>query len=369
MDSGPRRPAFSELQYTDFTGFYRYCSKIVRAAGSAGQGDRQREMSTRRRLGTALLIIIAAGAASVLLSSCEPYLPVNPKYSYSSFTLELGEPISSEIDEYVDLSEMSEEDVSFVRANTKLLLDGENIEDAGTAMPGDHTLTIQYCGRQYRQYSFTVIDRVAPVFTKNKNLYTFAGLPIDEKKLDSMFKAEDNSGEVKITLKKPDIDYDTAGDYKVTAVAADPSGNETTEVAYVKVQKPEYGAKGTYVFVSIANQHLTYFVKSKPVMDCPVVTGNIYGHSTPSGTFTLNYKSRNITLKGTEDNGDEYESFVSYWMAFIGSSYGLHDATWRSNFGGNIYQGGGSHGCVNMPYKSAAELYEMIEPGCPVLVY
>jgi lipoprotein-anchoring transpeptidase ErfK/SrfK len=56
-------------------------------------------------------------------------------------------------------------------------------------------------------------------------------------------------------------------------------------------------------------------------------------------------------------------------MAFIGSSYGMHDATWRTNFGGNIYQSGGSHGCVNMPYESAARLYEIIEPGTPVLIY
>ena len=114
---------------------------------------------------------------------------------------------------------------------------------------------------------------------------------------------------------------------------------------------------------------LTYFVDGRPVLDCPVVTGRVYGHSTPKGTYTLNYKSRNLTLKGREDNGDEYSSFVNYWMAFIGSSYGLHDATWRTNFGGDIYKSGGSHGCVNMPYKSAAQLYEIIEPGTPILIY
>jgi lipoprotein-anchoring transpeptidase ErfK/SrfK len=149
----------------------------------------------------------------------------------------------------------------------------------------------------------------------------------------------------------------------------DSSGNKATAEAYVKVQKPEYGALGTYVYVSIPKQHLTYFVDGKAKMDCPVVTGNAGNHGTPRGTFRLVYKSRNQVLRGTEDNGDEYQSFVSYWMPFIGSSYGLHDASWRSEFGGNIYQGGGSHGCVNMPPSSAAQLYEMIEPGTPVLIY
>ena len=326
-------------------------------------------LNKRRRLTTELLLILTAAAMCLLLSSCNPYLPVNPKYSYSSFTLELGEPISPDIGEYVDLTEMSAEDAAFVRDNTELLLDGVNIREAGVAMPGDHKLTIRYCGHQYRQYSFTVTDSVPPVFTKAEGLYTFEGLPIDEKLMDTMFEAEDNSGEVKLEVSKPDLNFDKAGDYIVTAVATDSSGNKTTAEASVKVQKPEYGAIGTYVFVSIPKQHLTYFVDGKAVMDCPVVTGNIYGHSTPSGTFRLNYKSRNLTLRGTEDNGDEYESFVNYWMAFIGSSYGLHDATWRTNFGGEIYKGGGSHGCVNMPYDSAAKLYKMIEPGTPVLIY
>ena len=308
-------------------------------------------------------------ALCLLLTSCKPYLPVNPKYSYSSFTMELGDPLPAELGEYVDLSEMSEEDLAFVTENTELLLDGVDIKEAGTAMPGEHKLTIRYCGHQYRQYSFTVTDRVPPEFTKSKTLYTFAGIPLDEKKIDKMFAAEDNSGQVEIKIDKPKIDYDKAGDYVVKATATDSSGNTATAEATVKVQKPEYGAVGTYVFVSISKQHLTYFKDSKAVMDCPVVTGNTNGHSTPKGTFRLNNKARNIVLKGTEDNGDEYESFVSYWMPFLGASYGMHDATWRSTFGGNIYQGGGSHGCVNMPKASAAKLYKMIEVGTPVLIY
>ena len=56
-------------------------------------------------------------------------------------------------------------------------------------------------------------------------------------------------------------------------------------------------------------------------------------------------------------------------MAFIGSSYGLHDATWRTNFGGDIYKGAGSHGCINMPYASAAKLYDLIDAGTLVMIY
>ena len=326
-------------------------------------------MRTAKGIAVRLSVIIFAAAACLLLCSCDPILPLNQKYAYSSFDLELGEPISSDIAEYVDMSEMSAEDASFVRQNTEILYDGRDINESDLAAPGGHTLTINYKGHQYRRYTIEITDSVPPVFTKNKSLYTFPGISINEAEYDSMFEATDNSGSVDIKVDMPEVDFNKAGDYKVSATATDSSGNKTTAQASIVVQEPAYGAMGTYVFVSISDQHLTYFVDGRPVLDCPVVTGRVYGHSTPKGTYTLNYKSRNLTLKGREDNGDEYSSFVNYWMAFIGSSYGLHDATWRTNFGGDIYKSGGSHGCVNMPYKSAAQLYEIIEPGTPILIY
>ena len=323
-----------------------------------------------KRLIQLTAIIILAAAACLLLCSCDPILSLNQKYAYSSFVLELGEPISGDIAEYVDMDALSAEDAKFVREHTKILYDGRDIKDSDLAETGNHTLTIMYNGHQYREYYIEIVDHDPPVFTKTESLYTFEGLPLEEEKFDELFEAEDNSGYCKIEIDKPEIDWNTAGEYKITATATDASGNKASAEAVINVQAPEYGAMGTYVFVSIPDQHLTYFVDGKPVMDCPVVTGNtLAGHSTPRGTYTLNYKSRNIVLKGREDNGDEYQSFVSYWMAFIGSSYGLHDATWRSNFGGDIYQTSGSHGCVNMPYESAKELYGLIDAGTLVLIY
>ena len=64
-----------------------------------------------------------------------------------------------------------------------------------------------------------------------------------------------------------------------------------------------------------------------------------------------------------------YESFVSYWMCFLGHGYGLHDASWRSNFGGDIYKYSGSHGCVNLPTNKAPELYNLISVGTVVIIH
>lgn len=55
-------------------------------------------------------------------------------------------------------------------------------------------------------------------------------------------------------------------------------------------------------------------------------------------------------------------------MPFYGN-VGIHDATWRSSFGGNIYKTDGSHGCVNAPLYLAKTIYANIESGTPVICY
>ena len=56
-------------------------------------------------------------------------------------------------------------------------------------------------------------------------------------------------------------------------------------------------------------------------------------------------------------------------MCFLGNGYGLHDATWRSSFGGDIYKYSGSHGCVNLPPSKAGELYDLISVGTIVIIH
>ena len=55
-------------------------------------------------------------------------------------------------------------------------------------------------------------------------------------------------------------------------------------------------------------------------------------------------------------------------MPFNGN-VGMHDASWRSEFGGWIYIIDGSHGCINLPTQKAAEIYEVVEKGEPIFVY
>ena len=74
------------------------------------------------------------------------------------------------------------------------------------------------------------------------------------------------------------------------------------------------------------------------------------------------------TLKGKNADGSDYASPVTYWMPFNGG-IGMHDATWRSTFGGKIYLNAGSHGCVNMPYQKAGSVYNNVSAGYPIVVH
>ena len=71
---------------------------------------------------------------------------------------------------------------------------------------------------------------------------------------------------------------------------------------------------------------------------------------------------------GGADAADGYRTEVTYWMPFY-EGQGLHDASWRSAFGGNIYLTNGSHGCVNMPPYAAEAVYNNIEAGVAIIIY
>jgi hypothetical protein len=139
-------------------------------------------------------------------------------------------------------------------------------------------------------------------------------------------------------------------------------------------KEPIYSQKGvtregneigdTYVEINITRQHLWFFKNGKLIVQGSVVTGNPNrGNATVLGVYMLNYKQKDATL-----SGPGYEAPVTYWMPFFGN-IGLHDASWRYRFGGEIYKRNGSHGCVNAPVSVAKKVFENIEAGIPIIVY
>ena len=112
----------------------------------------------------------------------------------------------------------------------------------------------------------------------------------------------------------------------------------------------------TFVEIDLTNQTIVYYKNGNIITQGNIVTGNVSaGHATPPGVFKLDWKTKDTVLRG-----DGYASPVSFWMPFNGG-IGLHDASWRSVFGGTIYKTNGSHGCVNLPYNVAKDIYYNIE--------
>jgi len=120
----------------------------------------------------------------------------------------------------------------------------------------------------------------------------------------------------------------------------------------------------TYVEIDYTNQHLYYYKDGTILIDTDIVSGNINrGNGSPDGVFKIVYKKSPATLVG-----ENYESDVTYFMPFA-YNVGIHDAGWRSEFGADIYQTNGSHGCVNVPKEAAEKLYEAVATGTPVVAY
>ena len=125
-----------------------------------------------------------------------------------------------------------------------------------------------------------------------------------------------------------------------------------------------FAIEGTYVEVDIHNQVMTFVKDGVVLVTTDVVTGNTWGYPTPPGYYQVQNKDTNCWLSGAD-----YNVHVDYWVGFIGYTYGLHDADWRTIFGGDHYKIEGSHGCVNTPKEPMAKIFENIEVGTPVLVH
>lgn len=120
----------------------------------------------------------------------------------------------------------------------------------------------------------------------------------------------------------------------------------------------------TYVEVDMTEQKLYFYLEGELKIETDIVTGNMRrGWDTPAGVNYIYALQRNRTLRGAT-----YATFVKYWAPVVGN-IGLHDASWRDEFGGDIYQTSGSHGCINIPQDVMAELFEYLEIGMPVVMF
>lgn len=177
------------------------------------------------------------------------------------------------------------------------------------------------------------------------------------------------------------VDSAALADMIVDGIVNGTQGELEVPTHQTAAQLPDEGGRdwgASFIDVDLGEQHVRYYDANGALAwesDC--VTGNSsQGYDTPTGVYYIdenfNKSNPSSTLIGKTDpaTGEpEYKTPVEYWMPFIGNSIGFHDANWRSSFGGSIYQGNGSHGCVNLPPEKAKELCGLIQQGTVVVVH
>lgn len=201
-------------------------------------------------------------------------------------------------------------------------------------------------------------NRVRNYIVELKDKYDTVGIPRD-------FVTSDGR---KIEVSKGNYGFDIAKEVETKWLT------QAISSGLWAVREPEYITKAfqrgisdignTYIEIDLSRQHMWYYEKGSLIVDTDVVTGNISkGYGTPAMVACIQYKQRDATL-----NGENYSTPVDYWMP-IYKNIGIHDASWRSSFGGQIYKRNGSHGCINTPYKKVKVIYEKVEVGTPVILY
>lgn len=125
-------------------------------------------------------------------------------------------------------------------------------------------------------------------------------------------------------------------------------------------------ARSKRVLINLSQQFARVCDGGQQVLTTAITSGmSAYGYGTPTGTYHLNGKYRDVTLYPS--SGGAYP--VDFWMPYDGNVYGLHDASWQKiPFGSPKYRTRGSHGCVHVPHAAIAWLYRWAPIGTTVTI-
>lgn len=195
---------------------------------------------------------------------------------------------------------------------------------------------------------------------------------------------DDYSEVVKEFVSTLHVDYDTTGgfysvgDVDVPYKTFGKSVNDAKEIEAINAaldshesmidRDPEMSGydkiSADKIIVSIADQNIKVYFDSELWGESDIVTGYKGVHDTPTGVYYITE-----CINGKYLVGDTYRTWVNKWMRLTNRGIGLHDATWRSSFGGSIYVTNGSHGCINLPRDFAYALYDKAYVGLPVIIY
>lgn len=149
-------------------------------------------------------------------------------------------------------------------------------------------------------------------------------------------------------------------DYPKTSLAqAFSSPQPTTDEESVVLGTTNASGEEKWIEVSLADQKVRAYEGNRIVMEFPISSGK--WAPTPKGTFYIWYKTRSQKMSGGSKELRTYYYLpnVPHNM-FFHKGYALHGAYWHNNFGNPM-----SHGCVNEPLVSAAQIFDWAGPVVP----
>lgn len=118
-----------------------------------------------------------------------------------------------------------------------------------------------------------------------------------------------------------------------------------------------------YIQVSLRTQTL-YQYEGETLVAKYTISSGASRTPTPRGTFTVNSKHPRAWSSSAK-------LWMPYWMAFIGSTYGLHELPeWPGGYkeGQNHLGIPVSHGCIRLGVGDAKKIYDWVEVGTPVVI-
>ncbi len=114
-----------------------------------------------------------------------------------------------------------------------------------------------------------------------------------------------------------------------------------------------------WIDVSLEEQKLRAWEGNRLIMEFPISSG--LWSPTPKGSFNIWYKTRNQKMEGgSKELGTYYNLPNVPNNMFFHRGYAIHGAYWHNNFGHPM-----SHGCVNSPLASVAQLFAWAGPVVP----
>lgn len=134
-----------------------------------------------------------------------------------------------------------------------------------------------------------------------------------------------------------------------------------------------------YIEINLSTQKMAAYTAGGVLVNSWSITSGASskGYASPTGTFLILRKSGEGGVPGSAGGGicmpnppSAYPLCgINYVSTFTGQGHAIHEAWWRSSFGGQDYKWNGSHGCINATFDVAKFIFYWAPIGTPVIIH